>query len=74
MKRLTRSTARLAVAVGLMMPVTACAIPSGHGRAICERLAPRAADHGRSLLNPATPDEVVLTGEPLVLGLLAACK
>lgn len=58
----------------LMLPVAACATPSGHGRAICDRLEPRAAEHGRALLNPATPDEVVLTGEPLVLGLLAACK
>lgn len=57
-----------------MLPVAACATPSGHGRAICDRLAPRAAAHGRALQNPATPDEVVLTGEPLVRGLIAACE
>jgi len=74
MTRLKGLTARLAILVALMLPVAACTTPSGHGRAICERLSPRAAEHGRSLLNPATPDEVVLTGEPLVLGLLAACR
>jgi hypothetical protein len=57
-----------------MLPVAACGTPSGNGRAICDRLAPRAAAHGRALLNPATPDDVVQTGEPLVLGLIAACK
>lgn len=56
-----------------MLPVSGCATHSGHGRAICDRLAPRAVEHGRALLNPATPDDVVQTGEPLVLGLLAAC-
>jgi len=73
MRRPNVSTARLALAVVLMLPVSACGENSGHGRAICDRLAPRASEHGRALLNPATPDEVVQTGEPLVLGLLAAC-